>query len=152
MVSFVTKAPRSRRTLMFGSTMHVWSDLFFALLVPLLPFIKDDLGLSFAEVGLLRSVFSGASAILQLPAGFLAESAGEFWLLIAGNVWVSVGLVAMALSPVFLALVIDVLASADWEAGRSIRWLRAWCLAHTMIAGGRRRWARSTSRATSARW
>ena len=90
---------------MFGSTMHVWSDLFFALLVPLLPFIKEDMGLSFTEVGLLRSVFSGASAVLQVPAGFLAESAGEFWLLIAGNVWVSVGLVAMALSPAFLALV-----------------------------------------------
>ena len=105
MVSFITKAPRSRRTLMFGSTMHVWSDLFFALLVPLLPFIKEDMGLSFTEVGLLRSVFSGASAVLQVPAGFLAENMGEFWLLIAGNVWVSVGLVAMALSPVFLALV-----------------------------------------------
>jgi fucose permease len=59
--------------------MHVWSDLFFALLVPLLPFIKEDMGLSFTQVGLLRSVFSGASAILQVPAGLLAESAGEFW-------------------------------------------------------------------------
>ena len=86
--------------------MHVWSDLFFALLVPLLPFIKEDMGLSFTEVGLLRSVFSGASAVLQVPAGFLAESAGEFWLLILGNVWVSAGLVAMALSPAFLVLVV----------------------------------------------
>ena len=91
---------------MFGSTMHVWSDLFFALLVPLLPFIKEDMGLSFTEVGLLRSVFSGASAVLQVPAGFLAESMGEFWLLIMGNVWVTVGLMAMALSPVFWALVV----------------------------------------------
>ena len=106
MVSFFTKAPRSRRTLIFGSTMHVWSDLFFALLVPLLPFIKEDMGLSFTQVGMLRSVFSGASAILQVPAGLLAESAGEFWMLILGNVWVSAGLVAMALSQVFFILVI----------------------------------------------
>ena len=104
MVSFLTKAPRSRRTLLFGSTMHVWSDLFFALLVPLLPFIKEDMGLSFTQVGMLRSVFSGASAILQVPAGLLAESAGEFWMLILGNLWVSAGLVAMALSQVFLVL------------------------------------------------
>ncbi len=90
---------------MFGSTMHVWSDLFFALLVPLLPFIKEDMGLSFTEVGLLRSVFSGASAVLQVPAGFLAESMGEFWLLVWGNVWVSAGLVAMAMAPAFLVLV-----------------------------------------------
>ena len=106
MISFITKAPRSRRTLIFGSTMHVWSDLFFALLVPLLPFIKEDMGLSFTEAGLLRSVFSGASAFLQVPAGFLAESVGEFWLLTLGNVWVSAGLVGMALSPVFIALVV----------------------------------------------
>ena len=106
MVSFLTKAPRSRRTLIFGSTMHVWSDLFFALLVPLLPFIKEDMGLSFTQVGMLRSVFSGASAVLQVPAGLLAESAGEFWMLILGNVWVSAGLIAMALSQIFLVLVI----------------------------------------------
>ena len=65
--------------------MHIWNDLFFALMVPLLPTIKEDLGLSFAEIGLLRSVFSGASAILQIPAGYLAESVGEFWLLVLGN-------------------------------------------------------------------
>lgn len=106
MVSFITRAPRSRRTLIFGSTMHVWSDLFFALLVPLLPFIKEDMGLSFTQVGMLRSVFSGASAILQVPAGLLAESAGEFWMLILGNVWVSAGLVAMAMAPVFLVLLL----------------------------------------------
>ena len=105
MVSLIAKAPRARRTLIFGSAMHIWSDLFFALLVPLLPLIKSDLGLSFTQVGLLRSVFSGASAVLQVPAGFLAESFGEFWLLIAGNIWVSAGLIAMAVSPVFAVLV-----------------------------------------------
>ena len=71
MVAFFTRAPRARRTLIFGSTMHVWSDLFFALMVPLLPIIKEDMDLSFTEVGLLRSVFNGASGVLQIPAGFL---------------------------------------------------------------------------------
>jgi FSR family fosmidomycin resistance protein-like MFS transporter len=86
--------------------MHIWNDLFFALLVPLLPTIKDDLGLSFAEIGLLRSVFSGASAILQIPVGYLAESVGEFWLLVLGNVWVSVGLIGMGLSSAFPLLLV----------------------------------------------
>jgi MFS family permease len=84
--------------------MHVWSDLFFALLLPLLPSIKNELGLTFFQVWLLRSMFSGATAILQIPAGFLAESVGEFWLLVLGNAWVAVGLIAMALSPVFIVL------------------------------------------------
>ena len=104
MSTFALRAPRSLRILLFGSAMHVWSDLFFALLAPLLPLIREDLGLSFTEVGMLRSVFSGASAVLQIPAGLLAESAGEFWLLILGNLWVAVGLLAMALAASFVWL------------------------------------------------
>ena len=87
--------------------MHVWNDLFFALLVPLLIFIQEDMELSYTEVGLLRSVFSGASAVLQIPAGMLAESTGEFWMLILGNAWVGAGLIAMAVSPVFVVLLVS---------------------------------------------
>ena len=104
MLSFITRAPLPRRTLAFGSTMHIWSDLFFALYVPLLPFIARDMDLSYKQVGLLRSAFSGASAVLQVPAGFLAEGIGEFWPLVLGNAWVATGLVGMALSPVFFVL------------------------------------------------
>ena len=92
--------------MLFGSATHIWSDLFFALLAPLLPLMKEDMGLTFAEVGMLRSVFTGASAVLQIPAGLLAESAGEFWLLILGNMWVAAGLLAMALSGSFVVLLI----------------------------------------------
>ena len=106
MLSFLTRAPQSRRTLLFGSAMHIWSDLYFALMVPLLPLIQEDLDLSLVEVGLLRSVFNGATALLQIPIGLLAESAGEFWLLIWGNVWVSVGLIGMALSDGFVMLLV----------------------------------------------
>ncbi len=104
MLDFVTRASQARRTLLFASAMHVWNDFFFALLVPLLPFIKDDLGLSFAQIGLLKSVFNGASAVLQIPAGFVAERAGEFWLLVGGNLWVAAGLVGMAAMPAYTGL------------------------------------------------
>ncbi|PKB57640.1 MAG: hypothetical protein BZY73_02105 [SAR202 cluster bacterium Casp-Chloro-G3] len=90
----------------FASVMHVWSDLFFALLVPLLPSIKNDLGLSFFQVMLFRTMFNGSTAILQIPAGFMAESVGEYWLLVLGNAWVAVGLIGMALSPVFIVLLV----------------------------------------------
>lgn len=86
--------------------MHIWSDLSFALLVPLLPSIKNDLGLTFFQVGLFRTMFNGSTAILQIPAGIMAESVGEFWLLVLGNAWVSVGLIGMALSPVFSVLLV----------------------------------------------
>lgn len=105
MLAYILRAPQSRRTLWFGSVMHIWSDLHFALMFPLLPLIESDMGLSFTEVGILRATYSGASAVLQIPAGFIAESMGEFWLLLLGNVWVSIGLVGMALAPAFVMLV-----------------------------------------------
>ena len=106
MFSFITKAPQARRALLFSSVMHVWSDLYFALLIPLLPMIKEDLGLSFKEIGLFRSLFNGATAVFQIPLGLMAETMGEFWLLIGGNIWVAGGLIAMALSPFFMLLLI----------------------------------------------
>ena len=105
MDSLIAKTARPHRTLIFGSAMHVWSDLFFALYVPLLPFIAADLELSYKQVGLLRSVYGVSSAVLQVPAGFLAETTGEFWLLVLGNAWVAAGVVGMALTPGFLVLI-----------------------------------------------
>ena len=103
-LGFWTRAPQARRTLLFASATHVWSDLFFALYAPLLPLIKKDLDLSFTEVGMLRSLYSAASTVLQVPVGFLAERVGEFWLLVGGNVWVALGLIGMSLAPGFAAL------------------------------------------------
>ena len=87
---------RARSTLVFASATHVWSDLFFSITVPLLPLIQSDpqLLLTYTQTGLLRSVQNGASAVLQVPVGYLGERTGEFWLLIGGNVWVAAGLVA----------------------------------------------------------
>ena len=93
-----------RMVLAFGSVTHIWSDLFFALLIPLLPYIKNDLYLSYTQVGLLRSIYSGSSAVLQIPAGFLAENTGEFWMIVGGNIWVSVGLIFMGVVPGFYSL------------------------------------------------
>ena len=101
---FWQKSQPARRTLIFASSTHVWSDMFFALYAPLLPLIKEDLGLTFTEVALLKSVYAGASAVLQVPAGFIAERVGEFWLLIGGNIWVAVGLICMAFAPGFALL------------------------------------------------
>ncbi|GIS81520.1 MAG: hypothetical protein CM1200mP15_01520 [Dehalococcoidia bacterium] len=118
----------------YGSTLcsyflfrnAIWSDLFFALLVPLLPAIKDDLGLSYAEVGLLRSVFTGATAVFQIPVGILAETTGEFWLLLLGNAWVSIGLMAMALCTVFpLLLVVSFVGGLG--GGLNTHSVLVWC-------------------------
>lgn len=89
------------RVLFVASAIHVVNDAFFALLYPLLPLIAAEFGLSYAETGLLKTAFSGAASLLQYPAGLLAERWGEFALLLAGNAWVALGLVAMGLAPSF---------------------------------------------------
>lgn len=95
------QAGTQRRVLAFGSVTHVWSDAFFALLHPLLPFIALDLNLTYTQSGLLKGIFAGAGGVLQIPSGFLAERWGEFGLLVGGNIWVGAGLVAMGLAQTY---------------------------------------------------
>lgn len=92
------RPPQAGRTLVFASANHVWSDLFFALLIPLLPLIRQDpnLDLTFTEAALLKSVWTGSSAVLQVPVGYLADGIGEFWMIVGGNLWVAAGLLVMA--------------------------------------------------------
>jgi FSR family fosmidomycin resistance protein-like MFS transporter len=87
--------------LFVAAALHVCNDAFFAVMFPLLPFIAADLSLSYAEVGLVKAVFSGSSAVLQLPAGLLAERWGEYALLAWGNGWVAAGLIGMAAATTF---------------------------------------------------
>jgi MFS family permease len=84
--------------------MHVVNDALFAGLYPLLPLVAADLGLSYAQVGAIKTVYSGASAVLQVPAGLLAERWGEQQLLALGTGWVGVGLAAMAFASGFWLL------------------------------------------------
>ena len=103
MTGLLARTPQRHKALVFASANHVWSDLFYAMLIPLLLLMREDpeLGLSFTEAGLLRTVYSGASAALQVPFGFLAERWGEFWLILGGNVWVAAGLVAISAAATF---------------------------------------------------
>src|SRR5437764_14278652 len=87
------------------SAMHVVNDGLFVGINPLLPLVAADLGLSYAQVGGLKTAFSGASAALQVPAGLMAERFGEQLLLGLGTGWVGLGLVAMGVAGSFWALI-----------------------------------------------
>lgn len=99
---------KRRSTLIFASITHVWSDLFFVIIVPLLPLIQSDpeLLLSYTEAGLFKSVYAASSVVLQIPAGYLATKFGEFWLLLFGNVWVGIGLIGMAFTAGYFSLLL----------------------------------------------
>ena len=68
---------RARATLAASCTIHFLHDGCSDLLYPLFPVWAREFSLSFAQVGLLRTGYSGALALFQVPAGFLAERWGE---------------------------------------------------------------------------
>jgi MFS transporter, FSR family, fosmidomycin resistance protein len=86
--------------------MHVVNDALFAGLYPLLPLIAAGLGLTYAQVGLIKTAFTGSSSLFQVPAGIAAERFSEHALLALGTGWVGAGLLAMTLATGFLSLLL----------------------------------------------
>jgi FSR family fosmidomycin resistance protein-like MFS transporter len=74
-----------RGTLWIGSGAHFMHDGFADMLYLLLPVWQAEFALSLTQVGFLRTAYSGAMALLQLPAGMLAERWGERILLCSGT-------------------------------------------------------------------
>src|SRR5258705_10104427 len=95
----------SRRIL--GATLgaHVLHDGFADLLYVLLPVWQAEFGLTLAQVGFLKTVYSGVMASLQVPAGLLAERVGERFLLAAGTVAAAIGYLLIGWSGGFLGFV-----------------------------------------------
>lgn len=87
----------ARWHLLGQSAMHAVNDALFSGVYPLLPLVAADLSLSYAQVGAIRTAYSGASAVLQLPAGLAAERYGEQALLALGTGWTGLGLGAAGL-------------------------------------------------------
>lgn len=86
---------RARATLAITSAIHLLHDGLAELLYVLFPVWARAFSLSFAQVGLLRTGYSGALALFQIPAGFLAERWGEGRVLAAGTALVAAGFLAL---------------------------------------------------------
>ena len=66
------------------SSGHFVSHFFQLALPPLYPILKDELGVSYAALGLLSSIFFAASGLSQTPIGFLVDRIGARRVLISG--------------------------------------------------------------------
>jgi len=66
------------------SAAHFVSHYYMLLLAPLMPFVRDEYGVSYTEIGFAFAAFNVVSAVLQTPAGFLVDRLGARVLLIAG--------------------------------------------------------------------
>jgi len=79
-------APNRKKILFSGCTFHIYHDSIADGLAVLLPFWRTAFELSLAQVGLLITCFEGATALFQIPAGFLGERYGERRILTLGTV------------------------------------------------------------------
>jgi MFS transporter, FSR family, fosmidomycin resistance protein len=102
---------RARGTLFASCTIHFLHDGCSDLLYALFPVWASEFGLSFAQVGLLRSAYSGALALFQVPAGFLAERWGEPRVLAAGTFLTAVGFLCLGTAGGFLPLLLFLIAA-----------------------------------------
>src|ERR1051325_10670544 len=84
-------AAPERRTMAVACGAHVLHDGYTDLLYVLLPIWQAQFGLGYAEIGILRALFAGSMASLQVPAGLLAERIGGPLVLGLGTALVGAG-------------------------------------------------------------
>src|ERR1700720_121908 len=78
------KTDASARTLAAVSTAHWVSHFHFTALPMLFPFLKEQLGVDYLELGLALTVFAVISALTQAPMGYLADHIGARKVLLMG--------------------------------------------------------------------
>jgi len=95
---------RPRAVLGTAACAHFIHDGFSDILYVLLPIWASEFSLSFAQVGLLKTAYSGGMAAFQIPAGLMAERWGEARLLAGGTAVTAVGFVLAGWAGGFAAL------------------------------------------------
>ncbi len=80
------------------STGHFMSHFYVLALPPLFAFLVVDFGIGYTELGLVMTAIFGASAVAQVPMGFIVDRFGSRKVLTAGLIIMSaaIGLVGFA--------------------------------------------------------
>jgi MFS family permease len=95
---------RERSVLATASSVHFVHDGFSDILYVLLPVWAAEFRLSLWQVGVMRTAYTGAMSLFQIPAGLLAERWGEARLLAAGTAVTACGFIAAGTTGGFVAL------------------------------------------------
>ncbi len=101
----------ARAVLAAASTIHFLHDGFSDILYVFLPLWAGEFGLSLAQVGVIRTTYTGGMALFQIPAGLLAERWGERRLLVGGTAVTALGFVVAGWAGSFLSLLVVLLAA-----------------------------------------
>src|SRR5476649_1224660 len=79
-----TKTDAAARTLAAISAAH-WVSHFHMFVLPMLfPFLKQQLGVGYIELGFALTVFAVVSGLTQAPIGYLADRIGARKILLMG--------------------------------------------------------------------
>lgn len=87
------------------STGHFFSHFYLLLIPPLFPLLRDHFGVGFTELGFAMTAYSLATALTQVPAGFIVDRYGARRLLITGLLLESVVIVCIGLFTTFAAFI-----------------------------------------------
>jgi MFS family permease len=82
---------KGRRTLIVAGLAHALHDGYTDTIFVLLPVWQAEFGLGYGVVAMLRTVFSGAMAGFQVPAGSLANRMGGRLVLVLGTALTAMG-------------------------------------------------------------
>ncbi len=96
---------KERKVINLVSAAHFFSHFFILTLPPLFLTIKEDLNITFTQLGMMVSVYAVGSFVGQYPMGVFADKYGPRWILICGILTVSVAFVLMGLMPVYWVMV-----------------------------------------------
>jgi len=99
-----------KKVLFAGCLAHLINDGLTDMLYIFFPIWQIQFSLTFAEIGLLKTMFSGTMAGFQVPAGFLASRMGEIRLLLLGTALTSLAvfMLGWAAVPIMLSCLLIV--------------------------------------------
>jgi FSR family fosmidomycin resistance protein-like MFS transporter len=97
---------KQKKTLASCCAAHTLHDGLSDVTYVLLPLLAQTFGLSFAQVGMIRSAHRVAMATFQIPAGLIAERFGERNLLALGTLIAGCAFLALGFAPGFWAILI----------------------------------------------
>lgn len=92
------------RVLWFSCVAHALHDGYTDMIYVLLPVWQADFGLSYGALAMLRGVYAGTMASLQIPAGRLAHWLGSRATLALGTLLAAIGYAAAGMSGSLLGL------------------------------------------------
>lgn len=87
----IVRKSEERRAIGTACGAHALHDGYTDLVYVMLPIWQSEFGLGFAALGLMKTVFSGTLAGLQIPSGFLSERFGAPVVLALGTALAGLG-------------------------------------------------------------